>query len=487
VITEPAPQGGAVLDTSQGFFVQCSEMGPTDKAVKVRSLKEWERRFGGRHGVAIVTHDSVRGFFTERGSVLHFARAQGTAALPATATVGVCEATAQSAGEWGNLLSVAYETDSASALLAPAKTGKARKPNRRHDATKSSNGESRDARALPIRVVVTFGDVVEKSTPVTTAGDAVEWSASSRYIRLTAEDAAAAIVATAAVSLAGGTDADVLDEDTVGAALALFPSSLGPGQVAVPGGTDGAIHDAILAHCATTKRCALLDVVDDDAVTVQAEVTALYGNDGAKLAAAMAPRILYQGPAQGTNVLVPYSGLQAGVIARADRATGNPNEAAAGTNGFILGAAGLAVEFTDDEREILNESGVTLAKNVNDVIRTYGSRTCAGPDEPNWMWFANSRVIMAVSYECDAVGEQYVHKQIDAKRKLFTSLEQDLGGVCLKYVTMEALWSFYIDTGPSVNTTDTIANGEIHGVVGVKTSPSAEWVLIEISKQPLNA
>ena len=30
-------------------------------------------------------------------------------------------------------------------------------------------------------------------------------------------------------------------------------------------------------------------------------------------------------------------------------------------------------------------------------------------------------------------------------------------------------------------------NGEIHAVIGLKVSPSAEWVLIEISKSQLNA
>jgi phage tail sheath protein FI len=286
--------------------------------------------------------------------------------------------------------------------------------------------------------------------------------------------------------LTGGADDLVVSAGTVTAGLDLFLYGLGPGQVAFPGNTDHDVHDAITAHCDKNKRCALLDLGDEDAVTLMADVMDLYGHVGSRFAQALAPGILYQGPVSGTTTLMPYSAVQAGIIARADRQTGNPNEAAAGVLGQSIGARGLSREYTDDEREQLNEAGVTLGRMVYDTMRTYGSRTCAGPDETNWLWFANSRVIMAISHECDAVGEFYVHRQIDAKRKLFTSLEHDLGGVCLKYMQLEALWAFTIDTGPAVNTPDTIDAGEIHAAIRVQTSPSAEWILIELSKVPLS-
>ena len=44
--------------------------------------------------------------------------------------------------------------------------------------------------------------------------------------------------------------------------------------------------------------------------------------------------------------------------------------------------------------------------------------------------------------------------------------------------------AFSIDT-TSVNTTATIAAGEVHAIVRVRVSPTGEWVVIEIQKTPL--
>jgi phage tail sheath protein FI len=482
-ITEPAPSGGAILDTSQGFFVGLTERG-TLGYVELHSLKEYERHFGPRTG-GIAAHDAARSFFTERGSTLYQARLIGPTAETATATVGVTEAAAASPGAWGNDVTVGYE-DAAAGTLAEQAQERARKPNRRARATEPEATDGPAPRATQLRAVVTYGNVVERSLPISTAGEAAAWSQTSAYVRITAVDEAAELAATPAVPLTGGIDDLAVDADVLGNALDQFGYALGPGQVSYPGCTDVALHRVIVDHCERNKRCALLDLDDADAVTLAADATALHAYSGSKFAAALAPRLIYPGPVSGTTVPVAYSAVQAGIIARADRSTGNPNEAAAGVLGQSLAARGLAVQYTDDEREQLNDLGVTLARPVYGQVRTYGSRTCAGPDEPNWRWFANSRVVMAISHDCDAVAENYVHRQIDAKRKIFTSLEQDLGGVCLRYATLEALWAFKIDTGPAVNTPDTIAAGEIHAVVGLQTSPSAEWIVIEISKTPLS-
>lgn len=484
VITEPAPTGGAILDTGQGFFVGLTGQGPVDACVRLHSLKEYERSFGLRQD-GIAAHDAARGFFTEQGSTLYMARLSGDSATTATGTVGSTEATALSPGTWGNDVTVGYEDATAGSLSLAAQ---ARKPNRRPEAT-LTNGEGGDEpeqQAATIRAVVSIGDVVERSPALTTAGDAVAWSQISRYVRLTTATPAQALAITPAVPLVGGADDLTITADDLTGTLQLFGYALGPGQVSYPGCTDLTLLASVLDHVVANKRCALLDLDDADAITLMTDVMALYPNDGAKFAQALAPRLVYPGPASGTTVLVPYSAVQAGIIARADRQTSNPNEAAAGVNGQSIAARGLAVNYTDDEREQLNEAGVTLAKVVYDNVRTYGSRTCAGPDETNWMWFANSRVITSIAHECDAVGENYLHRQIDAQRKIFASLEQDLGGICLNYVTLEALWAFTVDTGPAVNTPDTIAAGEIHATISLQTSPSAEWVQIEVSKVPLS-
>jgi hypothetical protein len=124
-------------------------------------------------------------------------------------------------------------------------------------------------------------------------------------------------------------------------------------------------------------------------------------------------------------------------------------------------------------------------------VRTYGARTAAGPDDTNWLWFANSRVVMAITHEADAIAQNYLFRQIDGRRQLFASFEAELRAMLLRYYTANALYgatpgdAFTVDTSSTVNTTQTIAAGEVHAVIQVKTSPTAEWVQINVVKVPL--
>jgi hypothetical protein len=281
------------------------------------------------------------------------------------------------------------------------------------------------------------------------------------------------------------------DAPGVATALALFPYELGPGQVCAPGLTDPLIHAEVLEHIDATHRCALLDLAPGTPAEVQAAAEALYATPGARFAAALAPTITYPSSlAAPATSDVPYSGVQAGMIARVDLLA-NPNQPAAGINGVSRLALGITETYTDDEREALNEAGVTLAKVLYGNVRTYGARTVAGPDDTNWLWFANSRVVMAVTHESDAIAQTYLFRQIDGRRQLFASFEAELRAMLLRFYAAGALYgatpgeAFTVDTGSSVNTTETIAAGEVHAVIQVKTSPTAEWVQINVVKVPL--
>jgi phage tail sheath protein FI len=216
-------------------------------------------------------------------------------------------------------------------------------------------------------------------------------------------------------------------------------------------------------------------------------VGSLYGLAGVRYASLWGPWATYPAETPPATVTVPYSAVQAGIIARVDRG-GNPNAPAAGADGIARLAVGLTQTFTDEDRQALNELGVDLAKVVYGQVRSYGYRTAAGPLETNWLWFGNSRTLMAIAWECEAVCETYVLKQIDGRGQLFSRLNKDLRGVCARYYAMNALYgdepadAYDVDTGPGINTVDTIKNGEVHAVVKVKCSPAAEWVVLEIVK-----
>ena len=463
-IVDDAPRGGAVLDTGQAFMVGVTERGPTDRALRVLSLKDYANRYGARSGGSLL-YDSVGAFFSEGGSVLYCSRIANADAAAASKAFGSLTAHASSSGTWGNGVTVTAEA------LEPPVAGS-------------------------VQVTVTLGGtVVERSPTCATADDLVAWDATLVSFTKGADNVLPA--AGTSATLTGGTNGTgTVDHDSVQSALDRFDSAMGPGQVLAPGLTADAVHEALCEHAQAKMRCALLELPDSaDPTVLKASVAALQGDaagqPGARFAAAFSPWALYPSSVVGAGaVLIPYTGLQAGLIAKAD-AGGNPNEPAAGANGASRFGLGLSQAFTDDQREDLNSAGVCMAKMVYGAVETYGYRTAAGPDEPNWRWFGNSRVVMAVGHEANAVAETYVLRQIDGKRRIFAKLESDLRGICLRYYNASALFgdtpeeAFSVDTGAQVNTIATIAAGEIHAVIRLRCSPSGEWVSIEIIKVPV--
>ena len=94
---------------------------------------------------------------------------------------------------------------------------------------------------------------------------------------------------------------------------------------------------------------------------------------------------------------------------------------------------------------------------------------------------------MSVAHEADAIGE-HVLKQIDGQGTLFAAFNADLKGMLLEHYNRGALYgatpeeAFSVNTGASINTPATIANGEVHAIIRLRTSPTAEWVHVVIVK-----
>jgi phage tail sheath protein FI len=458
-IVDDAPRGGAILDTGQAFFAGVTERGSIVRPQQVTSLSDYRTKYGGRAGGSLM-YDAVSAFFSEGGGTLYVSRVAAADADAAAGDLGTAlHAEAASPGTWGNALNV-------SAVAPPTGSG--------------------------FVIVVKQNDVtVDQSTAFTTNDQAVAWSQGRSWVTLT-KLGATVPAAGAEVDLTGGTAGATPTQADIGTALARFEYGMGPGQVALPGFTSSVAHAELLEHADANRRVVLLDLTDTpDDTTLAAQIEALSDDTRSRYAMALAPWISYPAEAAGAQVTVPFSGIQAALIARADAASGNPNQPAAGANGVHRLSLGLSQEYADDVREALNNLGVSLAKVKYNSVRTYGYRTAAGPADTNWLWFGNSRVVMAIAHECDAVAENYVLRQIDGRRQIFAALETDLRGVLLRYFNLGALYgenpqdAFAVDTGPAVNTIDTIKAGEIHAVVRVKCSPAAEWVQIDIVKVPI--
>jgi hypothetical protein len=95
---------------------------------------------------------------------------------------------------------------------------------------------------------------------------------------------------------------------------------------------------------------------------------------------------------------------------------------------------------------------------------------------------------MQIVAKAEAIAENYVFAQIDGRRVKISQFGADLTGMLVPYYESGALFgdtvddAFYVDVGPAVNTLESIAAGILRAVVGLRMSPFAELVIVEIVK-----
>ena len=468
--TLPAPQ--APTDTGTWFAAGFAENGPANVAVECRSFKDFAAAFGGRVSYSPLS-DSVEAFFREGGSRCYVARTVGPAPARASKTLqdgssaDTLTVTAKHYGDWGNGLNVTVIAGDAGGEFKLVIT---------HDTDTS---------------------VSETSPSFATGALAAGWA--SQYVTVTDVLGSAldpAVVA--AQSLAGGTDDHASATDASWqAALALFTRDLGPGQVSAPGRTTTQGHTDLLAHAASCNRHALLDSQDTATVaTHTAEAALLRALPASGKGVLLAPWAVIPGTAPGTSRTIPYSGVQAGVIARGQAQGLDEGEAFAGPlKGRSAFATGLSqAAWTDAQRGTLNDAGVLVAR-LDPVygVLAYGNRTLSDPAaKPLEVEASAARVIMAIKARGDAVAQRYAFAQIDGRRLKLGEFAGDLDGeACRPYYDAGALYgetagdAYVVDVGPGVNTPATIAARELHAVIAARVSPNAERVVIEIASAPI--
>lgn len=459
----------AAADSGTAFFIGLTDRGPVDQAVLVRSLREAVAKLGDRVDYGMI-YDSLDTFFHEGGSKAYVGRIVGPSAVTATVNLNVSTSTptltvnAASPGGWGNNLKVK--------VVAGDGGGQYRIEVREKDAGGSYQ-------------------LVEVSPNLDDNVQAVQWATESQYIRLVDLAEGDPDLDQEASLTTGDDKRGNITGDEVKAALDLFGEDLGPGQVAYPGSTDATAQKAVAAHAATANRVALLDAIDTATVgTITAQASAITADKNGRSAALFAPWATIPGIAPGTTRTVPYSAVQAGLTARSDGATKNPNVAVAGENGVCRYVTGLTQPAWDDgDRETLNDTGVNVAVEKYGTIRTYGNRTLANPvTEANWTQLSNARLAMFISSAGRAIAESYLFAQIDGRGIKLAEFAGDLQGILIPLYQMGALYgatpeeAFSVDTGESVNTEQSLAEGVLSAAISVRMSPAAERVEILITK-----
>lgn len=471
LLDAPRPRSSPT-DTGQAFMVGESDRGPATPR-RVRSLTEWVQVFGGRQAYSYL-YDAAEAFFREGGSILWTSRVVSPTATTATLDLSDGAGTtltvrAKGPGTYGNALTAEVLTNAQDGSI-PVGSFKLR---------------VREAGAL-----------VEDSPVFEDRQQALNWSeGGAASVELVGGVNLGDPVAIAATALAGGADnrAAITDAEWT-AALDRVGKSLGPGQVLMPGRTTAAAHLALLAHARANARHALLDLPDTSVIGTLTTAVAAAGaapNNGGRWGSAYWPWAVAPGLTPFSTRIIPWSAVQAGLAARVD-ALGNPNQPVAGVqHGQSRWVAGLSQpEPTGADREVLNDAGVNVAVGGGDQgvgPMTFGNRTLrSASTDPLWTQASGSRLAMAIAARGDAVLLRYVHAQIDGKGHTQGDLNGQLQAILADLYDRDALFgdtpseAFAVDTGPAVNTTETIAAGQLRASVAFRASPGADRVTLEL-------
>jgi uncharacterized protein len=455
-------------DTAAWFVTGFTARGPHAAPVAVRGLSEFVNIFGPKQAHSQL-YDALDVYFREGGGLAYVQRVVGAGAAFA----------------YANLFTDAGTTvPDDVALTIRAK----------------SYGEA--ANDLTVEVVDAGGGfelilregsrVLARSGELADVDAAVAWSSRNAYVTVEAGDGDDVPEAQGPTTLGGGTDdhGNAVEDDWT-AALDRITKDYGTGQVSAPGRTTGDAHAALAAHAIQFNRMALLDLPDTgvagDLIAPAADVR---DSGNGRAAAAFAPWAVVPGSAPGSTRTVPYSAVQAGLIARSEALGNSPNVAAAGANGEATYVSGLSQPaWSDGDRESLNDAGVNVAREQRGAVRTYGYRTLVDPmGDPEWRELGGARAAMAIAADAEDIAEDFVFAEVDGKGVKVGEFGGRLNAMCLTYYERNALYgdtpeeAFFVDTGPSVNTPATLDDGKLLARIELATSPTAERVEITIVK-----
>lgn len=490
-----APPLGVPTDTSVAFVVSEAQQGPTDAPSRLTSLDDYTNTYGDRVP-GVEGYDACDAAFREGVTTIYYMRLADSGAKVATGDAATLAAgntlNAANAGTWGNALEVKV-------VATPGGD----------DGGDGGNGEEVEPSGLldfatPAAAGPTFlasvylnGKAVQTSQELVTRRDLSNFLQQATYVTIVGPDDDTPLAA-GDVSLAGGADGTLPvaeGDDSFGNALDAIPKTLGPGQLLAPGRSDVESHSLMLLHCQGRNRYALLDGAATDGVTeLTSAAAALRGSEQDRYGMLWGPWAIIPGIAQGTQRTVPWSAIQAGLIARNDKA-GNPNQAAAGTWGSSLYALGLTQAFTESECEQLLYAGVCTARTVYNEIQAYAFRSLSSQSGSNYQWWqANwGRLAMAIVAQGERVGQSFVFSQLDGRGLTIAAFGGQLGAVCKEFLDDGALFTdpdangdpttaYRVNVGPAVNTVESLSDGKLIAVLSVRMSPHAELVQIYIVK-----
>lgn len=296
---------------------------------------------------------------------------------------------------------------------------------------------------------------------------------------------------------AGGSSCTFAPYDTdYGDALALIDDpKYGPGQVIVIGEDPATtLHADLQTLCMATNRVALRDVSQDSAPT-QMQTDGDFAPDDDEYGATFGPWLTVPPPPGviGANPReIPASVIIAALCNLVD-ADGNPNRAAAGDDYPVQYATGMTQELTAVNRAGLFQHGVNAFDDTF-ILENYGFQTNKPMDQSDPYWQFNcSRARMYLVDRCQIRARPYMFRPIDGRGLVEAELGSDIEDECNQMFLANGMYgatpqdAYDVNVSSSVNTVNTIAQGEIHAVASVVWTLHATAVIVDLVTVPLGS
>lgn len=495
----------AGVGTSTAAFVGLCQKGPFGSAVPLTNFGQFLKTFGGYVDGAFLAF-AVRSFFSEGGTSCYVTRtchyAVPAAAPPGTAKqptavaahrafvnatpTDVLRLTAESAGAWGNDLSVTVRSlaapDRFALELRDAGSLVEAFDNLTLDATSPDYAVTRinDAPSAYVRAT----DLVPLGSPLTAAQRRPVTSATPVFLG-SGDD-----------GLTGISPLDFSGEPDLGNGFYAFDKVFGINLMAVPEAVDRSVHLKGYAYCELRKDCfyiadsqASISTADD--VVNYKLAQGIYSGQNSlnsKYGALYAPWVSVFDPRSGKGIAIPPSGAVAGRYAGVDQSRGVHKAAAGVTDGRLLSVLDVGKDFSDADQGKLNPIGINVVRKLSGVGPVlWGARTTSS--DPEWRYLNVRRFFLFVEQSVKAATRWSVFEPNDPT--LWKGIILSVSGFLRTQWSLGALVglkeddAFYVKCDAETNPPQSVDLGRVITEVGLAVVKPAEFVILRFSQKAL--
>jgi hypothetical protein len=250
--------------------------------------------------------------------------------------------------------------------------------------------------------------------------------------------------------------------------------------ISFPGATDKAVQEALLSHCESQGRFAILDSPEKPATLDRSGIRDV---PSSSYGAIYYPWIKVFDPVDRGSISMPPSGHIAGAYARVDATRGVFKSPA---NERIRGALDVETAITKAKQDGLNPDGINVIRKFDSDILLWGARTLASGTDSEWQYINVRRLFLFLIKSIESGTQWVVFEPNDPA--LWAKITRNitafltnvwLDGALLGNTPQEA---FYVKCDGETNSEVRRNNGQVVTEIGVAVTKPAEFVIFRISQ-----